>query len=453
MNVKEVSWRRFGLHSPLGKALMIGALILILQIPIMEINGLIGERSVRYHNVVTEITEKWGGEQTVNGPFLVVPVDTMSRSADLENPSKQVVRTHYLMMTPTFLHAKFKVVSDSRYRGIYEAPLYHTDADLKGAFDLRPQMAELTENQALRLKDAYLSVAIGDVKAIQSPIKFLWNEHEAAPSPGGAMADVDGVHVRLPVGSISTEAPNDFNLAIRLKGAQALYVSPVGQESNIEINGDWNDPSFQGDWLPVERKLEQDAFYAKWDIPFLAKGAPASWTGSAPALLNHVSPLVGVSRPAAGAGYQEISRSVKYALLFLTCTFACLWLFEIISGVRIHVMQYLFTGLTLCLFYLLFLSLSEHVGTWAAYLIACGAVIGQVGWYAGQFIRRRKLTIAFITLLIVLYGYLLSLLNEQDMALLYGSLGLFIILGAAMFATRKIDWYNLRGGDGEVAEG
>ncbi|MBU6951530.1 cell envelope integrity protein CreD [Hahella sp. HN01] len=452
MNVKEVNWRRFGLHSPLGKAFMIGVMILILQIPIVEINGLIGERSVRYHNVVTEITEKWGGEQTVNGPFLVIPVDTASKAVASETAARPIMRIHYLMVTPTYLHAKFKVTSDIRYRGIYEAPLYHTDANLKGAFDLRPQLQELEENQSLRLKDAYLSVAIGDVKAIQSPIKFLWNEHEVAPSPGGGMADVSGVHMRLPVGSIRTDAPNDFNLAIRLKGSQALYVSPVGQESNIEIDGDWLDPSFQGNWLPVERKLERDTFYAKWDIPFLAKGVPASWTGSAPALLDQVSPLVGVSRPAAGAGYQEISRSVKYALLFLTCTFACLWLFEVISGVRIHVMQYLFTGLTLCLFYLLFLSLSEHLGTWAAYLIACGAVIGQAGWYAGQFIRRRKLTIAFVALLIVLYGYLLSLLNEQDLALLYGSLGLFVILSAAMFATRRIDWYNLRGGEGDMKE-
>ena len=88
--------------------------------------------------------------------------------------------------------------------------------------------------------------------------------------------------------------------------------------------------------------------------------------------------------------YHMASRSVKYAFLFIMLTFATLWLIEVLAGVRVHPIQYLMLGGALCLFYLLELALSEHVGFPVAYSLASIAVIGMVGGYSFAILRRAK---------------------------------------------------------------
>lgn len=139
--------------------------------------------------------------------------------------------------------------------------------------------------------------------------------------------------------------------------------------------------------------------------------------------------------------YRMAERSVKYAGLFILLTFAAVWLIEVLAGVRVHPIQYLMLGGALCLFYLLELSLSEHLGFPLAYAVASAAVVSMVAAYGVVVLQRLSRGLVVGAGVALLYIYLYILLMNEDYALLIGSIGLFVILGAIMFATRRVDWY------------
>jgi inner membrane protein len=101
-------------------------------------------------------------------------------------------------------------------------------------------------------------------------------------------------------------------------------------------------------------------------------------------------------------------------------------------------------GAALCLFFLLELSLSEHLGFAAAYAAASAAVVVMVAAFGVVALRRRSRASIVAAGVAGLYGYLYVLLRNEDYALLIGSIGLFLALAAVMFATRRVDWYGAR---------
>jgi len=135
--------------------------------------------------------------------------------------------------------------------------------------------------------------------------------------------------------------------------------------------------------------------------------------------------------------------SVKYEILFLVLVFMTLWLFEVLSGVSIHAIQYVFVGAAMCVFYLLELSLAEQIGFVAAYALAASMVCGLVVGYCRAVLQTRTRAAVVGGVLSLLYGYLYMLLVNQDFALLAGSLGLFAALALVMYLTRNVQWGNL----------
>jgi inner membrane protein len=154
--------------------------------------------------------------------------------------------------------------------------------------------------------------------------------------------------------------------------------------------------------------------------------------------------------------YQTVERSVKYGFLFILLTFAAFFLFEVLKRLAIHPIQYAFVGLALALFFLLLISLSEHLGFAAAYALASCACVALIGYYVGHVLRSLRLGLAFAGALAALYGLLYVLLRSEDHALLMGSLLVFVCVAAAMVATRRLDWYsvgaNLSGARASVAQ-
>ena len=51
--------------------------------------------------------------------------------------------------------------------------------------------------------------------------------------------------------------------------------------------------------------------------------------------------------------------------------------------------------------------------------------------------------VPIVAMLTAVYGYLYVTLLAEDFALLGGALGLFAILAAFMYLTRRVDWYAL----------
>ena len=156
------------------------------------------------------------------------------------------------------------------------------------------------------------------------------------------------------------------------------------------------------------------------------------------------SSLFGVDMISPVVHYRMSHRSVKFQFLFLVLTFATLWLFETRIRTRIHSVQYLFVGAGMCLFYLLELSLAEHLGFVAAYTIASAAVIALITTYSAAMLKTAKRATIVGAVVTLLYIFLYILLMIQDYALLIGSIGLFLALATTMFLTRRVDWYNLK---------
>jgi inner membrane protein len=116
---------------------------------------------------------------------------------------------------------------------------------------------------------------------------------------------------------------------------------------------------------------------------------------------------------------------------------------EVMKKYRVHSIQYILVGFSLCLFYLLLLSLSEQIGFNYAYLIASIGITIMISGYAKAIFKNNQLTLILLAVISLLYGFLFILLQLQDYALLMGSIGLFLILGSVMYFSRKIDWYGL----------
>ena len=115
-------------------------------------------------------------------------------------------------------------------------------------------------------------------------------------------------------------------------------------------------------------------------------------------------------------------------------------LIEWIYSKAIHSMQYLLVGVALCIFYTLLLSFSEYIQFNGAYLVASLATIGLIAWYVKSILQSAKMSLFIVFLLTLLYGFIFTLIQLQDYALLMGSIGLFITLAVVMYFSRKIKW-------------
>ena len=141
--------------------------------------------------------------------------------------------------------------------------------------------------------------------------------------------------------------------------------------------------------------------------------------------------------------YLQAERAVKYGVLFVALTFAAFFLIEILKGVAVHPLQYGLVGLALATFFLLIVSLSEHLAFGQAYLAASLACVGLMTFYISHVLKSRARGLGFGALFGLLYLALYGLLLSEDNALVLGSLLLFAALATVMVLTRKVDWYRL----------
>jgi inner membrane protein len=106
----------------------------------------------------------------------------------------------------------------------------------------------------------------------------------------------------------------------------------------------------------------------------------------------------------------------------------------------VHWVQYLFTGLALTFFYVLLLSLSEHIGFDRSYLIASAATGGMLALYVSRALHSTMAGLAMASVFTLLYGILYLILRLEDYALLAGAILGFAGLTVMMFATLRVDW-------------
>ena len=427
-------------NSQLLRLFVIAFLALLVQIPVSMISGLVTERQQRNEAAAAEVSSKWGEAQSITGPALVVPYTWRWTDDTGDRPITRTARKNAIILPEQLtIHGTMK--SEVRRRGIFSVPVYKLVTQIEGEF-ARPRLDELGVSAGdVDWARAHLAVGVSDARAIQEATTLTWNGQriDFLPGTGGFVEGGTGIHA--PVAITDTARRLHFAFPLSLNGSLGADVVPFARTTTFELTGDYPHPSFQGKWLPTQRMVAGDSFIARWSIPFLGRGYPQMWSSDSSRSATINASRFGVQLVNPVDQYHMASRSVKYAFLFIMLTFATLWLIEVLAGVRVHPIQYLMLGGAMCLFYLLELALSEHLGFPVAYSLASVAVIGMVGGYSLAILGRVQHAAIVAAGVALLYGYLYLLLMNEDYALLIGSIGLFVILGAIMFVTRRVDWY------------
>jgi inner membrane protein len=423
------------------RLLAVGFLTLLLLIPIAMIGVLVTERQERREQAVTEVSSKWGNEQSIIGPALVVPYTHRWVEASTDGRETTRTETRNAIFLPQQLRVRGSMDSELRSRGIFSVSVYRLGLTLEGEF-ARPSFSDLgLEPVAIAWERAQLVVGISDARAIQQEVAVTWNDRTVPFLPGtGGFADA-GTGIHAVVGFAGEAREARFSFPLSLNGSVGVYFTPFAQTTSVELQSNDGHPSFQGNWLPVERTVSAASFQAKWSIPSLGRNYPQAWAAEAGMRKEIDASRFGVELVNPVDHYRMAYRSVTYAGLFILLTFATVWLIEVLAGVRVHPIQYLMLGGALCLFYLLELSLSEHLGFPLAYGIASIAVIGMVAGFSVVILHRLRRSLLVVAGVTLLYAYLYILLMNEDYALLIGSVGLFLSLAAIMYATRRVEWY------------
>lgn len=435
------------------RTLLIGFLILIMQIPVVMINGVIRERESTKDAAFYDVTKSWGGQQSIVGPWITVPYKFHSVQKKTSNNKVEhftTTQTRFATFLPIDLQIDGDVNSDLRKRGIFKVPLYSVDLTINGRF-AKPDFSSwgISEDDVLWDR-SYLSIGLTDSRGIIKQAQLDWAGTKVNFLPGTGMQNTDSPGIHVPLKDLDKKETFEFSFPLSLNGSDILLFTPYGNDTRVSLKSDWIDPSFQGNWLPTNHTVDNSGFDASWSIPYLGRNYPQSWKDSSNFKSSIRSSQFGVKFLVPVDNYRMGFRSVKYAPLFLMLTFITLWLFEILSNYRIHPLQYLLLGAGMCVFYLLELSLAEHIGFEISYTIASTLVVGLIGSYSFVFLKSivRALFVGVIAAL--LYGYLYILLRSQDYALLIGSFGLFLTIAAIMYLTRNINWYRSGSQESEI---
>lgn len=428
-------------RSHLFRVLSLGLLVLILQIPVGMVDRLIGERQARRDNAAAGITAKWGGRQDLVGPLLVVPYELHTHTRLSDGSDKVTKRIRYASFLAESLVYDAQLASELRERGIFEVPVYESTVRMSGSF-ARPDFSGFeVPPDVVQWERALLAMYISDARSIQDAPRLRWGDGEIAFEPGPGEGGAAGPGIHAPLAGLKGAGPFDFDFALRLHGSHGLYFAPLARDTEVRVTSDWPHPSFQGAWLPRSREIGAEGFEARWRVPYLGRSYPQSWSEEDAPLEAIAASRFGVDFITPVDPYRVSERAVKYDLLFLGLTFLSLWLFEVLAGARVHAVQYLFVGGGMSLFYLLLLALSEHLGVGWSYALAAAGIIALVSGCAVAVLGQRRRGAAIGAVVTGLYGYLYVLLHNEDHALLVGSLGLFAVLAAVMWLTRRVDWF------------
>lgn len=442
----------------LFKFITIACLIMLLMIPISMINGVINERKSSQQNVVEEIAKSSSYSQKLVGPVLVVPYVKKVREWKVDAETKvryqvEMATNGQLYFLPSAFAVDGKLKTERRARGIYEARLYHADNNISGHFEVPVNYGIVESLPDYEFDLPYISMGIKDIRGIENGLKIQVNNDLVDMQPGSKLKILgEGVHAMVKHPDLLQRSILHFKLNLVLQGTESLSIVPIGRDSQVDLASDWPHPSFMGDYLPGKREIDATGFTASWRTSYFSSNLEESFNQCAFSGECEVfnSRYFGVSLIDPVDQYVKSDRAIKYALLFIALTFAGFFLFEILKRLAVHPVQYSLVGLSLAFFYLLLVSLSEHIAFDLAYLIASTACILLIGFYVSYVLHSIIRSAIFSGLLASLYGLLYGLLSAEDYALLMGSLLLFGLLGVFMVLTRKLDWYSI--GKSEKAE-
>ena len=456
-NVKGQNTNKFGnwlKTSITARLIMVGALTLLLLIPLSLIQSLINERSFRQKEVVQEISNKWGNEVLIYGPILKVPYVTYKEKVVTNEKTKKVLRetvkqTNYAYFFPDDLKISTEVNPERKSYGIYETAVYQSKMKILGSFTkLDFSELEIKDEQIIWQK-AKLVLNTSNLKGVNEKVSINFNKtlyplssrysgrRMVSPNPDDVV--LHKLESRaLDKTDFSKSENLNFDLKLNVKGSKQIRFIPIGKETQAQIKSNWKTANFFGEFLPYNKdKITNEGFDAKWKVLDINRPFSQQHFNILPELTEFA---FGVNFMIPVDEYQKSERSAKYGALVISLTFLIFFLIQTMSKINIHPFQYLMIGLALTMFYTLLVSISEHSNFLKAYLIASLSVIVLITLYSKSILRTIKFTLFIGASLTVLYSFIYVIIQLENYALLVGSIGLFLILASVMYVSRKIDW-------------
>ena len=439
--------------------------VLVLLIPLILIGDLIEDRGRLYNQTITNIGNEWGKSQKIIAPVITISYkDTrINNKESVSNVSNTKAVTvvpveRKFAILPDELNATIEMKDEVRQRGIYNATVYNANIKLKGYFS----------SKDFPDKDVQGCVSIGltDTKALIKINKFKIGDMEQdLEAMSGTMAVpliTNGISGQLGPehNSIMDKEKIPFEIDIDFRGSRDISILPLGKKNHFEIKSNWKSPSFLG-VLPTERTIDDNGFFAKWEVSNLIRNYPQiididndrfsdfyqdglvynEYDETTTYFDNNDegSAVVKVALFDSVTSYTQIYRACKYGILFIGMSLVVVFIFEVVSKKAAHYVQYGVVGFSLVIFYLLLLSLSEHIGFEWSYLISSLAIVIPNSMYITSMTSNKKFGIGMFIFLSGIYAILFSILRMEQYALLTGSLLILAVLYAVMYLTKKAD--------------
>lgn len=430
------------LESSTARFLIVGFLTLLMLIPLQFVKFLITERQDRQHEVVNEIADKWGKAIEVTGPILKVPYRTLNETVEVGNNNQTIKKQQWVMnyayFLPETLDISSKVDCKSLKRNNYETTVFKSNMHFEGQFkkpvlkDIAPENVYWDKAKFV-LETTNLKTMIGGanltINGKQMPLETTYENNS---NNNGQILETQAFNV-LELGE-----KIDFSYPVVYNGSQSISLIPIGKKSTFSMTSNWQDPSFKGYFLPKDdKKITANGFESQWEINQLNRPFPQVFYGSMPQLSQYnceTQFMIQVDE------YQQNERASKYGFLVIGLTFLVFFLIQMMSKINIHFFQYTMIGIALVLFYTLLIAITEHSSFSLAYIVAALAVIVMVSLYSVAILKSKIFPLFIGASLTALYGFIFVIIQLENYALLVGSVGLFLILGAVMYFSRKIEW-------------
>jgi inner membrane protein len=438
-------------QSTTARVIMVSLLTLVLLLPLQYVKSLIWERQELQKNVTNELAEQWGGDVYFYGPILKVPYKVITETEITDRATKQVTvrrtaETDYAYFFPDELKAKANVTTDKKNRGNYESTVFSSTMNFNGYYPTPSFNGRNIAPENIMWDKATVLIRTGGLKSIKGAVAIKLNGIAHAFEP---VAKEDGNNAfssssleTLPINLTDTVGKRiAFNLDINYDGTQQISIVPIGKLTEASMASNWPHPDFNGGFLPYTKDIKEDGsgFTASWKVSHLNRAFSQQYFTSLPDLAHYA---FSTNFIIPNDQYQQNERAAKYGFLVIGLTFVIFFLIQTISKISIHLFQYGMIGVALIMFYTLLISITEHSSFAFAYLISGVAVVVMISLYSISILKNIKFPAFIAASLTALYTFIYVIIQLENYALLAGSIGLFFILGAVMYASRKIDWGN-----------
>ena len=398
MEKKNLFWQ-----AALNKIVIVIALALLMLIPLHLIRNQVKDRSENPGQLLLEITHAWGTPQTFSGPWL-------SFTYQVADDRDKISYTSSLY--PDSLKYVVNTSTQNLHRSIYDVSVYTADMTIDGFFVLDDKIPSASKVE--------LIFDMGDLKGIQGNPSFILN--------GKALkikSCAEGIKAEVTLDPGAREGDTlPFSVSMKVNGSQSIYFKPAANLTEVQMSSDYPDPSFNGDFLPVERELRPDGFTARWSVSQIT-------------LSSQSTDSFGVKMTKPVTQYRQTERAIKYGLLIIFLVFIAGFVVEFISKKPINIIQYLVIGASLVLFYSVLLAFSDFLSFGIAYLIASVMTTVALGAYFVAIVKN-KWAYLLAGLVALAYAVIYVLLQMETYAFLVGTLILFVILCVIMFLTRNL---------------